>query len=155
MARVEIFQPKTDMFAQKQARKRVSLLVRAVSMEAKIALSRYTGNTVKPSPTGQHRRSIRSSVSATGRWKIVGSVGSNLPTAMVVHIGARPHVIAPRRVEGMKFYWKEKGRFVCIKAPIQHPGMHGKFYLTEPLKIEGRRLGFRVITSTYTERLWR
>ncbi len=155
MARVVIFQPKTDNFSRGFAKKRVSALVRAVDMDARRRLLRYTGNTVEPAPTGAHARSIRSSVSTQGRWTIKGSVGSNLPTAMVVHIGARPHTIRPRTKPGMKFYWKAKGRFVCIKAPVFHPGMHGKFYLTEPLKVEGRRLGFRVVLAAYTERLYR
>lgn len=156
MARVEIFQPKADLFALRLGKRKVSELVRLVDADARRRLLRYTGNTVEPRPTGAHARSIRSSVGTTGRWKVKGAVGSNLPTAMVVHNGAKPHLIRPGRTKpGMKFFWKEKGRFVCIKTPIRHPGMHGKFYLTEPLRVEGRRLGFRVTLAAFTERLYR
>lgn len=155
MARVEIYQPKTDNYARLLARRRVSQLVRVVSLEAKIKLARYTGNTARPGPTGQHRRSIRSSVGYRGRHLVVGQVGSNLDTALVVHIGARPHRIRARSNDRpMIFFWKLKGR--VVKAwTVRHPGMDGKFYLTEPLRVEGRRLGFRVVTAEYGERLVR
>lgn len=148
MARVDIFQPKADLYAQKLARKRVRELVRLVELGATHRLLHYTGNTVMPPPTGAHARSVRGKVSTIDRWSIVGTVGSNLKTAMVVHQGAKPHIIRPGRTRpGMKFYWKEKGRFVCIKTPVNHPGMLGKFYLTDPLKTQGRRLGFRVVIT--------
>lgn len=154
MARVIIFQPKTDNFSRKLARKKVKELVTIVAREARYTTLRYTGNSY-PTPTGRLSRSIRSNVGTKGRWRVVGSVGSNLSIAEVVHDGARPHWIRPRNVPGMKFYWKAKGRLVCIKTPVYHPGMNGKFYLVEPLKIEGRRLGWRVVTSAVTERLVR
>lgn len=155
MARVEINHTKADAYSRKVARKHVEKLVDLVRNDAKRRLLRYTGNTVEPPPTGRHAASVRSSVKALGPWVVMGQVGSDLKTAMVVHIGAKPHVIRPRLKPGMKFYWKDKGRFVCIKAPVKHPGMHGKFYLTEPLRIEGPRLGFRVTLASYTERLYR
>lgn len=154
MARVIIFQPKTDNFSRAHARKKVKELVTAVTHEARYHAGRYTGNSY-PTPTGNLARSIRGNIGTKGRWTVVGSVGSSLSYATVVHDGARPHWISPRLRPGMKFYWKQAGRFVCIKSPVLHPGMNGKFYLVEPLKIEGRRLGWRVVTSAVTERLVR
>jgi hypothetical protein len=154
MARVEIFQPKTDLYAQKLAMVKTKELVTIVVREAKMITLRYTGNSY-PAPTGELSRSIHGNVGRKGRYLVVGSVGSNDKKAMVVHDGAKPHWMRPRLAGGMKFYWKAKGRFVCIKVPILHVGMNGKFYLVEPLKIEGRRLGWRVVTSAVTERLLR
>lgn len=151
MARVEIFQPKTDAFAQNLAFKKVKVLVRAITFEAKIRASTYTGNSV-PEPDGGLARSIHSNVGRKGRWKVVGSVGSNHPKALLVHNGSPIHVIAPVRAGGLKFYWREKGRFVCIKSPVTHPGFKGKYYLTYPLRIRGHSQGFRTVISTESGR---
>lgn len=154
MARVEIYQPKTDRFAQRLARERVKKLVEVVALEARRHASRYTGNSV-PTPDGSLARSIKSSVRRSGPWKVVGKVGSDHPKALLVHNGAKPHIIRPVNAGGLKFFWKEKGKFVCIKTPINHPGMQGKFFLTNPLRIEGRAQGFRTVISVETERLFR
>lgn len=154
MARVEIYQPKTDNFAQNLAFKKVKQLITVVQLEARRHATRYTGNSV-PEPTGRFALTIRSNVGRKGRWSVVGTVGSSDRLAMVLHIGAKPHVIRPVNAGGLRFFWKQKGRFVCIKGPVYHPGMQGKFYLTNPLRIEGPRLGFRVITSVEVERLLR
>lgn len=154
MARVEIYQPKTDQFAQNLAFKEVKALVKVVTFEARHRAASYTGNSVPP-PTGALSRSIHSNVGRKGRWKVVGSVGSNHPRALLVHDGAKPHIIRPVNAGGLKFFWREKGRFVCIKTPVNHPGFKGKFYLTEPLRIKGFVRGFRVITSTQSDSLFR
>lgn len=155
MARVEIFTQKADRYSRRVTKARVQELVRVVERDGKYHASRYTGNTARPSPTGELARSIKGSVTTRGRWQVLGRVGSNLRESMVVHIGAKPHLIRPRGDWPMVFYWKLKGRKIKTRGTIHHPGMHGKFYLTEPLKIEGRRLGFRVVLARYTERLYR
>jgi len=153
MARVEIYQPKTDRFAQNLAFGKVKKLVTTVAFEARHRSASYTGNSV-PDPTGGLMRSIRANVGRKGRWKVVGSVGSNHPKALLIHDGARPHTFGPVNAGGLKFYWRQKGRFVCIKSTVNHPGFRGKFYLTEPLRIEGFRQGFWVITSTESDSLF-
>lgn len=155
MARVEIFQPKADNYARKVARKRVRLLTETVTREAKYYARRYTGNTVRPSPTGELSRSIRGTVSTRGTHQILGRVGASDRKGMVVHSGAKPHLIRPKGKKPMVFFWKLKGRKIVTRATLHHPGMEGKFYLTEPLKIEGRRLGFKVILAPHTDRLYR
>lgn len=155
MARVEIFQPKTDNYARTVVGIRVKSLMKVVLLEARRHALRYTGNT-HPEPTGALARSIHpEGPRRIGRWKLVGSVGSSHPKALLIHDGSRPHQIRPRNAGGLLFYWKVKGRWVCIKGAVDHPGAQGKFYLTTPLRIEGPRLGFRVVTSVTEDRLFR
>lgn len=94
-----------------------------------------------------------------------GAVGSRLDEALVVHDGAKIHEIYPKRSVGvwrpgshrkpqLKFFWRRKGRFAYFPhipggdntVGISHPGMKGKKYLEIPLKIVGRRHGFKVTT---------
>lgn len=154
MARVEIFQPKTDDFAIRVAGAKVRALVKIVTLEARRMAARHTGNSYPPA-TGYFSTTIRGSTSRTGRWTVVGTVGSSNSKALLIHNGARPHIIRAVNAGGMLFWYKQKGRLICIKRPVHHPGAQGKFYLTVPLSIQGKAQGFRVITAVYPERLFR
>lgn len=154
MARVEIFQPKTDDFAVRSASDRVSKLVKVITLEARRMAARHTGNSYPPA-TGYFSTTIQGSVNRTGRWTVVGQVGSNNSKALLIHNGSRPHIIRTVNAGGLLFWYKEKGRLICVKQPVHHPGAQGKFYLTVPLRIQGTAAGFRVVESIYTERLFR
>lgn len=154
MARVEIFQPKANNYARGRGYTHVQRLVTIVTRDGKRMALRYTGNTVRPSPTGELARSIRGTMRAQGQ-QVTGRVQANDPKGLVVHSGAKPHRISPRGDWPMVFFWKLKGRKIKTAGTIHHPGMQGKFFLTVPLSIEGRRLGFRVVLSPHTDRLYR
>jgi hypothetical protein len=96
---------------------------------------------------------------------VVGSVGSDLPYAQVVHDGAGRHHIFPKSAKGvwrfgertrpqLKFYWRRLGRVVYFPhipasyntLGYSHPGLKGKQYLARPLRAIGRAKGFKVNT---------
>ena len=96
---------------------------------------------------------------------VVGSVGSDLEYATVVHDGSPRHHIFPKAAPGvwrfgsrkapqLKFYWRRVGRVVYFPhipaSPntlgLSHPGFPGKQYLSRPLKAIGRVKGFKVNT---------
>lgn len=96
-------------------------------------------------------------------YKVVGTVGSNVAYARIVHDGAKPHIIAPRRRRGLKFYWPAGvgnpplvvGRVVCFKGRVHHPGHKSNRYLMIPLRQEAPALGFAVIGSHMESRFVR
>lgn len=73
--------------------------------------------------------------------------------AVLVHRGAKPHLIRPRRRTGLLFYWPAgvgnppltEGRIVCYKGTVHHPGMHSEPYLTMPMIIEAAKHRFKVV----------
>lgn len=95
------------------------------------------------------------------KWKIeikrtiTGVLGSDLEYARVVHKGARPHVIRPRRRKALVFKWTKAHPDTVIKSgkwagytvrqEVHHPGMKGTTYLTTPLVIIGLRRNWRVV----------
>lgn len=97
--------------------------------------------------------------------RVLGVVGSRLEEALVVHDGAKVHEIYPKASRGvwrpgshrrpqLKFFWRRKGHVAYFPhipggdntVGRSHPGMKGKKYLEIPLKIVGRRHGFKVTT---------
>jgi hypothetical protein len=58
------------------------------------------------------------------------SIGSNLPYAAFVHEGTRPHLIAPRGGEILRF--TQKGRVVYSRA-VMHPGTKPNRFLTDSI----------------------
>jgi hypothetical protein len=104
---------------------------------------------------GPHLRStIEASANLVSPTRIHGQVGSPLPYALVVHNGARPHLIVRGRKK-LRFFWPEKDRptarevrmgMLMFFNQVRHPGMRGTPYLTTPLRVIGRARGFRVVT---------
>ena len=146
MARVDVFQPKTDFYSQGVAKRRVRKGVDKGGVKAKARAIRYTGNSVPP-PKGAVALSIKGHVEAIGRVGVLGTVSANAVHADVTHDGARSHIISPKPGGGLLFFWREKGRFVCMKTPVHHPGHKGKHYLTIPLREEAIKAGFVLVTS--------
>jgi len=78
---------------------------------------------------------------------VIGTVGSDAYYAKVANDGAKAHPIPiPRRPPGkkMRFYWRKVGSMVAFYN-VKHPGMKGKEWLTEPLRVVGRKHNFRVL----------
>lgn len=75
--------------------------------------------------------------------RVTARVGSNVSYAHLIHVGAREHVILPRRSRKLKFFWRRIGRWVTL-ARVNHPGFEGTAYLTRPLLVYGTAAGFRV-----------
>jgi hypothetical protein len=101
---------------------------------------------------------------------VVGSVGSKLKYALIVHNGSglhgpkhKPYSIFPKGAPHvyrfgshhrpqLKFFWRKVGHTVYMphipgsagKVGLSHPGQKGKHYLTEPMRASARRHRFRV-----------
>lgn len=118
-----------------------------------------------PYTTGKLASSIELQGPKVYGVEVRGAIGSRLPHALIVHDGADVHEIFPknavhvyrfgsRKKPQLKFYWRKAGRVVYFPhipgAPhrigLSHPGMAGKKYLEIPLKVVGRRHGFKVTT---------
>lgn len=144
MARVQIYRARADLLSKRHAIARTVRLANRVQDDARFRLT-VNRNVV----TGDLLRSIRIKMH-TGTYKITATVGSHLSYARVVHDGAKPHLIRPRRKRGMKFYWPAgvgvpplvEGRVVCFKGVVHHPGFRSNRYLLIPLVLQAPRLGF-------------
>lgn len=113
----------------------------------------------KPNKAGIVGGRLRSSIgrSMGGNWThIKGKVGSNLKYAEVAHQGADFHIIRPRHKRRLSFIWDNKPAHIPVTKTgryagyvsfsyVRHPGMDGVSYLTRPLRIVGRGMGFRVV----------
>lgn len=110
--------------------------------------------------TGRLYHSIRTKVRVY-RHKVIGRVGTDVEYARPIHDGSKPHIIAPRRVRGLKFYWPAGiagltvGRVVCFKGKVHHPGNRANRFLIIPLRQEGPPLGFHVVASYQASRFTR
>jgi hypothetical protein len=111
-------------------------------------------------PGGRLRASIGTKM-VVRTTTVTARVGSRVRYALVVHTGADFHVIRPRKKRMLSFKWKkapahlvtQRGRHRgrVLLARVNHPGMRGVPYLTDPLKVTGPGMGFRVVTRA----LWR
>lgn len=107
-------------------------------------------------PGGRLRASIGSELKVRGQFRIDGKVGSTVNYALVVHRGARRHLILPKHKRMLSFFWdKAPRRLVTQTGPyagrvmlarVMHPGMRGVHYLTVPLRYWGHLDGFKVYT---------
>lgn len=96
-----------------------------------------------PYSTGTLKRSIHWDVTTAGYY-VRGRSGSDLPYAYLVHEGAGPHKIRPRRPDGhLVFYWRKAGRKVRLRE-VNHPGQAEQPYLTVPLLLIAPRRGYKV-----------
>jgi hypothetical protein len=165
MARVDIFQPKTNFFTQKIARRKIQKVVDRTVRRAKQRALRYTGNST-PTPNGSLARSIHGRVQVVSKFGVTGTVYSDHPKADLLHEGAQPHIIRPHVVRlgsgaylhnrgGLKFFWRQAGKWVCIKGPVRHPGFVAKKFLSVPFYQEALAEGFRVQLVPGTSRFQR
>ena len=152
--RVDIFQPKTNFFTQKIARRKIQKVVDRTVRRAKERALRYTGKSI-PTPNGSLARSIHGRVQVVSRYGVTGTVYSDHRLAELLHEGAQPHIIRPKVVKlgngtylhstgGLKFFWRQQGRWVCIKGPVRHPGFAAKKFLTVPFHQEAVAAGFKI-----------
>lgn len=111
-------------------------------------------------PGGRLRASIGTKITPRVTT-VTARVGSKVKYALVVHTGAAAHIIRPRKKRVLSFKWKKaaphlvtkkgpyRGRVALLK--VNHPGMKGVPYLTQPLRITGEGMGFRVVTRAMWE----
>lgn len=137
MAQIKLNRFEVHITGTRAAEKVVREVCRSVELSAKIQLSfgEYT--------TGDLARSIHTTLRYR-RNTVIGHVGSELEYAAVVHDGSPAHSIYPNRATVLKFYWRKVGATVHFDH-VNHPGMRGKFYLTEPLRLAAARRGMRVV----------
>jgi hypothetical protein len=153
--RVKIDRQKANQWARYLATNYVARTARRIEHDAKLGAPVRKPGRGEP-PGGTLRASIGTSVSVRGQYRVDAKVGSKLKYALVVHNGARPHLIRPRHKRFLSFYWdKAHPDMVTKSGPyagrvllkrVKHPGMRGTRYLTVPLRYWGRMDGYKVIT---------
>jgi hypothetical protein len=144
VAKVTIYKEKAKALSKHHALEKTKLLTRQVQIGAWKKL--LDNDNFK---TGALYLSIKIKIDDR-HGLIVGRVGSAKRYAMVIHQGAKPHLIAPRRKRGLKFYWPagvgnpplKVGKVVCYKGVVHHPGFKSNRYLLIPLVVEAPRFGF-------------
>jgi hypothetical protein len=80
--------------------------------------------------TGALRESINYRVVNSGGG-LVAFVGSDNRVALMHHQGTRPHIIAARRAQTLRFYSHGKIRYARV---VRHPGTKPNRYLTDNLR---------------------
>lgn len=90
----------------------------------------HAGPTQYQKGIGNLRNSLRKRIVAAGASPTV-LVGSDVPYAIFVHEGTRPHVIRPRRARVLVFY---VGNQKVVARSVNHPGTKPNRYLTDNLK---------------------
>lgn len=97
-----------------------------------------------PVLTGTLRSSLNMQIELSP-LHVTRRVGSRINYSYLVHGGAKPHLIRPRRPGGrLRFYWKRIGRRVSLPK-VNHPGFKGTRYLQDPLVRYGTQHRFKVI----------
>lgn len=91
-------------------------------------------NTFAKAQVGKDTRELYRSISyriAAGSGNVVGVVSANNKIALMHHNGTRPHIIAARRAQTLRF--KSRGKIVYAKI-VRHPGTKPNRYLTDSLR---------------------
>jgi hypothetical protein len=80
--------------------------------------------------TGALRSSINYRI-VKGGGGLVALIGSDNHIAFMHHEGTRPHIIAARRAQTLRFYSRGKIRYAKV---VRHPGTKPNRYLTDNLR---------------------
>lgn len=136
MARVNINRTRSRMYARDWADERlVAPLTRDILNGAR---------RLAPVKTG----ALRASLMQEAEWSPLSvrrRVVARRNYAYLVHGGAKPHKIRPRRPGGrLTFFWRKVGKWVNLAA-VNHPGFKGIPYLQRPLVEYGTARRFKVI----------
>lgn len=146
---------KSNQYSRLLATRHVARTLRRIEHDAKVYAPVRKPGRGEP-PGGRLRASIGSELKVRGQFRIDGKVGSTVNYALVVHRGARRHLILPKHKRMLSFFWdKAPRRLVTQTGPyagrvmlarVMHPGMRGVHYLTVPLRYWGHLDGFKVYT---------
>lgn len=136
MAKVNINRARSRMYARDWADDK---LVQPLAREILFAAISQA-----PVLTGLLRSSLNMQIELSP-LRVIRRVGSRVNYSYLVHGGAKPHLILPRRPDGrLKFYWKRIGRWMSLPS-VNHPGFEGVHYLQDPLLEYGTARRFKVI----------
>lgn len=83
-------------------------------------------------PPGTLRDSIVKRFHTTSDGVVV-QVGSEDPVALIHHEGTEPHVIEPRRPDGVLVFWSDRAGAVIAVRRVNHPGTQPNRFLTDAL----------------------
>jgi hypothetical protein len=70
---------------------------------------------------GHFRRELEGRVVALPKW------------GLYVHEGTRPHVIRPKKVGALRFFWHKRGHVVTLQK-VNHPGTRRNPFMAENLR---------------------
>lgn len=137
MARVKINRTRSRAYARDWAEARIDPVTTKIQLTAKAMV---------PVKTGLLRLMIVKTKSRSP-LRVSHRVGSRVNYSLMIHRGARPHEIVPRRKGGrLVFFWRKVGRVVSLPS-VNHPGFQGTNYLTAPLVAHATAAGFRVVIT--------
>jgi len=91
-------------------------------------------NTFAKAQVGKDTRELYRSISyriTAGSGNVLGVVSANNKIALMHHNGTRPHIIAARRAQTLRF--KSRGKIVYAKV-VRHPGTRPNRFLTDSLR---------------------
>jgi len=91
-------------------------------------------NTFAKAQVGKDTRELYRSISyriTAGSGNVLGVVSANNKIALMHHNGTRPHIIAARRAQTLRF--KSRGKIVYAKV-VRHPGTRPNKFLTDSLR---------------------
>ena len=96
-----------------------------------------------PSRSGRLRSAIdvAQNRDTAGRFSPGWQVVCDVPYALFVHEGTRPHPIRPVRASALAFYWEKVGAFVFFPpwgrppGQVNHPGTTGQPFLRDALDV--------------------
>lgn len=153
--RLKLDRPKVNQWSRYLATKHVATTARRIEHDAKVGVPVRKPARGEPAG-GRLRASMGTELKVRGQFRVVARVGSSVRYALVVHRGARRHVIRPKHKRMLSFFWdKAPGHMVTQSGPyagrvmlarVMHPGMRGVHYLTVPLRYWGHLDGFKVYT---------
>lgn len=90
-------------------------------------------NTFAKAQVGKDTRELYRSISyriTAGSGNVLGVVSANNKIALMHHNGTRPHIIAARNAQTLRF--KSRGKIVYAKV-VRHPGTRPNRFLTDSL----------------------
>jgi len=91
-------------------------------------------NTFAKAQVGKDTRELYRSINyriTAGSGNVLGVVSANNKIALMHHNGTRPHIIAARRAQTLRF--KSRGKIVYAKV-VRHPGTRPNKFLTDSLR---------------------
>lgn len=123
-------------FSTTQARKEV----RKTSVEiARIARRHAPGGLYS---NGVLKKSITWSIQTAGYY-VRSRVGTELPYAIYVHQGTKPHLIFGRNGKELRFFWRKRG-VIFRGAFVRHPGQEAQPFLVNAMLAVAEPKGYAV-----------
>lgn len=138
MARLVLNEGEVRRAAEKPAHDLVKQVIGETQRAAQVMIPKRSGRTA---------RKFQSNVLTVSGRGVFGKLWNTSEVAWWLHEGTPIHPEPIRKPGPMTFFWEKVGHQVTF-AHVLHPGIKPVRFLTDPLKVIGKRHGFRVETHT-------